>query len=957
MMKNGVLVSTAVCCVVLLISLGGCPKPPQEPVAAIGVSATSHTFSLSEDTWTIDVWNAGDADSTLNFSVTPDQPWVTCTPTSGSSTGSSDRVSIAVTVSRDTLSPGTANAALTVSATGLAPVSVNLEVLVEDPGSGTGIPAIAVSAESHTFTISEETWDLEVWNSGDAGSALDFSVTLDQPWVTCIPTSGSSTGSSDRVNIAVTVSRDTLSPGSTNSTLTVTADELDPVTISIEVIVAAPGDDSDSDGLANETEAYLGTDPGNPDTDGDGLSDGDEFLVYRTLPLHFDTDGDGVSDGDEVSGGDDPRTAENAPSLYNETQHAIWDALDAMELQKSLDAGFLAAAEVLEQSSCVDWVSYSEETQESEAALCAGLKNGALFFVSQSFHAEDESTRSLPLPPAEPVTKGDSILNSGLPENPMVFVNLYEPGTNDSDAAVLADMARDRGCDAETGGWSTGGYGSVEWFKTLANYGVVYVDSHGDFVKDNDYVPGPTEPADYRPQWYGVLTADLRNTFQDDTYLNNGDFAERRIFLGAAVIDGPEDNDFKVRKSVYYVVSSLFFDTYCGQFEPHSIVWFNICKSGVQPPGGAANSMPPLWETFLTKNAGIIFGWNHYVSDLAARRASKYMFSMLLGDNRFEKKEPPLRPYGFTDAWVGLQENKYDYDEFYRMVRNDIDWDPQLGYVPRDYGTLDQEEPILAPTINGLFLDIEEEELTLTGNFGDRQGEVTIGDSSLGVVSWDVDDVVVSISPNDHGLVLAKVGNVKSNEVPLTQWSWEIEAEGQASETGPQVEATANFRGRADIHPWRPMPEDEADRNTQGSPAWAVLALEHDGTVTYSCSGTFEDDEYIYEHSGGGSIPVTTTKAATKLDESFQGAVMVDPDGGTFQVTVFAMGISHVKKTKKSDHSVTTDEVSVGIPFVIQQGTMDYYGKINGGTAQIAGFTLEWEDIEPASPPDENTPG
>ncbi len=59
-------------------------------------------------------------------------------------------------------------------------------------------------------------------------------------------------------------------------------------------------DDDDGDGLTNAEEERLGTDPEKFDTDGDGLSDGDEVLKYHTDPLKFDTDGDGLSDGDEV---------------------------------------------------------------------------------------------------------------------------------------------------------------------------------------------------------------------------------------------------------------------------------------------------------------------------------------------------------------------------------------------------------------------------------------------------------------------------------------------------------------------------------------------------------------------------------------------------------------------------------------------------------------------------------
>ncbi|MCL5991452.1 MAG: outer membrane beta-barrel protein, partial [Bacteroidetes bacterium] len=57
--------------------------------------------------------------------------------------------------------------------------------------------------------------------------------------------------------------------------------------------------DYDGDGLTNDRERELGTDPHNPDTDGEGLKDGEEVDFYHTNPKNPDTDGDGLTDYDE----------------------------------------------------------------------------------------------------------------------------------------------------------------------------------------------------------------------------------------------------------------------------------------------------------------------------------------------------------------------------------------------------------------------------------------------------------------------------------------------------------------------------------------------------------------------------------------------------------------------------------------------------------------------------------
>lgn len=60
-------------------------------------------------------------------------------------------------------------------------------------------------------------------------------------------------------------------------------------------------DDPDLDKCNNGCEELRGTDPLNPDTDGDGLKDGEEAYKYGTPPLIYDWDGEGLSDGEEVN--------------------------------------------------------------------------------------------------------------------------------------------------------------------------------------------------------------------------------------------------------------------------------------------------------------------------------------------------------------------------------------------------------------------------------------------------------------------------------------------------------------------------------------------------------------------------------------------------------------------------------------------------------------------------------
>jgi hypothetical protein len=93
-------------------------------------------------------------------------------------------------------------------------------------------------------------------------------------------------------------------------------------------------EDGDNDAISDEDEIFrTGTDPANPDSDGDGLGDGLE-VYYGMNPLDADMDRDGVSDGQEVANGTDPFFPDQSNEIPPELEEEISNFLtEAIELQ------------------------------------------------------------------------------------------------------------------------------------------------------------------------------------------------------------------------------------------------------------------------------------------------------------------------------------------------------------------------------------------------------------------------------------------------------------------------------------------------------------------------------------------------------------------------------------------------------------------------------------------------
>jgi RHS repeat-associated protein len=95
--------------------------------------------------------------------------------------------------------------------------------------------------------------------------------------------------------------------------------------------------DPDDDGLTDEQEYILGTDPNDPDTDDDGLNDGDEVGIHGTDPLLFDTDGDDFGDGSEIGAATDPLDDTDFPEGPPDPE-AIAPEIDPTEITTVYDS-------------------------------------------------------------------------------------------------------------------------------------------------------------------------------------------------------------------------------------------------------------------------------------------------------------------------------------------------------------------------------------------------------------------------------------------------------------------------------------------------------------------------------------------------------------------------------------------------------------------------------------------
>ncbi len=211
----------------------------------------------------------------------------------------------------------------------------------EATANGCPSPRVAVVATINDTPSAGTATDIESCSDAAGGqTTLDLDNTLTGAdsgiWrITTDPSSSVRIGSGNMVNF------EGLANGDCVFTFTTTGAQA-PCTnasVSVTITVSACTVDTDNDGILDVSENVLGTDPNNPDTDGDGINDGVE--VGNDLDNPSDEDGDGIidaldsntldSDGDGVVDQLDP--ANNDACIPNVTEACGVD----LQLTKEVD--------------------------------------------------------------------------------------------------------------------------------------------------------------------------------------------------------------------------------------------------------------------------------------------------------------------------------------------------------------------------------------------------------------------------------------------------------------------------------------------------------------------------------------------------------------------------------------------------------------------------------------------
>ena len=174
----------------------------------IGVSKTELDFGVETTTLSFDIQNTGNG--TLEWAITENAEWLTCSPVSGKT--EKEVSPITVTVSREGLKRGSYNQKLALTSNG---GSVDINVTLEVDGSNLGISPSEID-------LGETETAIQITLTNNGKGTLEYKAEVSNEWMNLSKTAGKVT---EKDYITLTVNRSALAAGDYKGQITFTVGE------------------------------------------------------------------------------------------------------------------------------------------------------------------------------------------------------------------------------------------------------------------------------------------------------------------------------------------------------------------------------------------------------------------------------------------------------------------------------------------------------------------------------------------------------------------------------------------------------------------------------------------------------------------------------------------------------------------------------------------------------------
>jgi hypothetical protein len=394
------------------------------------------------------------------------------------------------------------------------------------------------------------------------------------------------------------------------------------------------------------------------------------------------------------------------------------------------------------------------------------------------------------------------------------LVQVFGPGLNGEAQRVISDMRR----FLRSKGWSVRSGADADGFvttlKEVRGDGFFYLNSHGDRFN----IKPPDDPDGMHIVWTASLAdPDYDHLFALDRLALRLVKYTARNFLEPD--DGPPLEDTR------YAITYRFVDWYM-HFEDSSVAFMNSCHGGVDHPVVAK-----FRKAFLDRGTGVYLGWTNAVRSDAAFAAAPWFVDRMVGANLHSDREsPPQRAFPYD---LVLQD----------MARNGLDTGPNGEKLVAFPNAGLKHPSIFAPSIRYVRVNEYDEELVLTGEFGEQVPKVTVGGTPLtvkpGNTASEIKAVLPLTGPGSNGDVVVEVRGVKSNARQLTEWSvpFHYHWTDVIGVPGLRMDGDTTLRFRADLGRYRLLPHETPRWTALGGPPTKDTAVRVTGSGSAASGG------------------------------------------------------------------------------------------------------------------------